>query len=321
MAKEYKFMFDRSFDTPEETTEENVEHDSLASLLKTVENIISYQKNSPDGDDFFSTDEFIPADGSLSLVKNIDDSEKIFFDNGNESSEEIPVEEEEKNIVVYTQEELDKAVENAKQEAETTAFENGLTQGKAQGYEDGKKDGFALGLEEGKTTAKNEFESDRKTVFTNALEQMAQTLLKISDECVTEQTVLFEQTLALTRAVFEKALPSFLKRNGGEEIVSFLQEALGSLKQEQKITLRIHPDMTAPLKEHLSKIMTEAAFSGKISVIKDETLRTGDCCVEWKNGSVERKIKNIETQIDALLNAYAKTAGDVEKTSDETGEM
>lgn len=290
MAKELKFMFDRSFDDPVENGFNAADGKPLSNLFKTVENLIDQQVNAPE-----SFAKSAKRETNLAQTENVSLMTHDFMPPA-DIIKEPPA-------PVFSQEQLDEAVAKAVEEAKNQAFEDG----KNTGYQQGYKEGYDKGAAQGRAETQSEMDASLENRKTQALEVLTERLTHIARQCDADEKALFDNVLSVCGAVYKKALPALIKKHGAEEITALIRDTLPSLREEAKITLRLSGAMADALKDTLAKTVAATGFSGKIAVIKDESLQDGDCCIEWKNGGVERKIKDITGQTDALLNAYASS--------------
>ena len=277
-------MFDRSFDDPQEFVVDTADLDNvpLANIFKTVENIVDTRE-----------------DASVSFERDAHQTAK----KDNSSNKEPAPAEKSEPTVVYTQQELDAAVAEA------------LENGKKEGYGLGKKDGYDIGFKDGndkgcaetRAAVTIEYDEKNETKQAAAAADIAKAVTDIAQKYAVEQDAVFHAAVDIAAAVCRKAVPAFCSRHGTEEIVSFLQDAFRFLKDEPKVTLHLHSNMTKGLKTRLERIVAKESFGGKIAVVCDDSLQAGDCLIEWKNGGIERKIQDVLNKTDALLKSYSES--------------
>ena len=298
MAKEYKFMFDRSFDDIDEDTvvipvekEEDVPKNPILSILNAVDGILNSEQTSPD----------------LSSV---------FHQNDESVSEEETQEQPEVVLLPsFSEEEM--------QAAKSLAFEEGRVLGQQQGQEEGHRVGFdegkSSGIQEGHDLAMRDFLETQQKKDGDLLQALAEKLTLFAQDSLQRDDHTFSDAILIAKALIDRILPVYCSRHGADEITAFLNEAFSCLKEEPKVTVRLHPDMLTAVKTSLPDVLSKAGFPGKILLSKDDTLASGDCVVEWKNGGVERKMAEILKKTDALLQQYAQKASvRTEKNSTET---
>lgn len=290
MAKELKFMFDRSFDDPVENVFDATAAKPLSNIFKAVETLIDQQTNAPELFEKRAQREVAAAQ-----------TEKVSLMTHDFTPPDAII--KEPPAPSFSQEQLDEAVAKAVEEAKKQAFE----EGRNAGYQQGIKEGYDMGAAEKEQAVRDEMSAALETRKTQALETIADKLTHAAEQCAADEKALFDNVLSVCGAVYKKALPALLEKHGAAEISALIKNTLPSLKEESKITLRLSEDMANALKDTLGKTVAATGFSGKIAVVKDDSLQAGDCCIEWKNGGVERKIKDITGQTDALLNAYASS--------------
>ena len=79
-----------------------------------------------------------------------------------------------------------------------------------------------------------------------------------------------------------------------------------------KITIRVHPAILPSISPRIESLKNNAAFSGEISVIPAENLGPTDCLVDWSEGGAARNLKQLEEEISASVKGYLGAIGGAE---------
>ena len=130
----------------------------------------------------------------------------------------------------------------------------------------------------------------------------------------------FSAAVEFALAVCRKAVPTLCETNAIEEIRSLLEKNLHFLKDEPKISLRLTPFLADKIKPMLTDLVKKEAYSGKIAVVRDDTLAAGDCRIEWKNGGLEKNVQDVLNHTEELVNLYAHTVPTIKLPAENTGE-
>jgi flagellar assembly protein FliH len=123
--------------------------------------------------------------------------------------------------------------------------------------------------------------------------------------------------IAAARAIAGKALDQY----GIETIEACVKEALGDLRAEPRISIRVAPHIADPIAERLHDWAEAEGMEGAVLVRADDEVATGDCFLEWRAGTIERSAAEIEARIGEVVeNWLANPAGDDAETpqGDET---
>ena len=297
MAKEYKFMFDRRFDEPDEinpgTKEDlsSVSVDGIPSISQLLDTINAQAQN--------MTEEKEAPD-----EQNVHEEEVVSSED--ETEEALPAQPEtpplSDNENIPLSEPTEESQAPSPIDFSYTAAEMETAQNKA------REEGRLLGLEEGRESAWQEAmasieKQNSDTLIT--IDASIKELLKNSQESA---QIAFTTAVDLALAVCRKALPALSEANALNEIRELLEKNLHFLKDEPKISLRLNPLLADKMKPILTDLVKQEAYSGKIAVVRDDTLPAGDCRIEWKNGGLEKNIQDVLNHTEELVKLYAHTA-------------
>lgn len=313
MAKEYKFMFDRRFDEPEEE-------------LPAVKEDLSAKS----------------VDGIPSISELLDTlNEQIRNDAGQEQAEETPPEPaqaesavpadqpepppaEETNATAAAQpspeEELQAAVQSVQtaleQNVEPVFTQNEMDAAKNQAREEGR----LQGLEEGRENAWQEAMVSIEKQNSDTLNAIDASLKELLARSQNDSQTAFTTAVGFAMAVCRKVVPALSKKNAVGEIQGLLEKNFHFLKDEPKISLRLNPFLADKIKPVLADLVKKESYAGKIAVIRDDSLPVGDCHVEWKNGGLQRNAQDVLNQTEELVKLYAQAAPQTEPAEEKTGE-
>lgn len=86
-----------------------------------------------------------------------------------------------------------------------------------------------------------------------------------------------------------------------QRLVELARKALQGLKQETRITLRVHPDDLAALFAQMAELRVGLADSTQIELRGDGTLKRGDCVLESPigviNASLDKQLEVLQQQL------------------------
>jgi flagellar assembly protein FliH len=173
----------------------------------------------------------------------------------------------------FSEEELQAAVD----EARRTALAEGQAKGKAD------------------ATAQNE----RQTAA--ALNAIGQHFAKIDGEVKAASEQLRETSLELSLAMVRRLFPEFARQHGLEEVKELLGRCLDNLRTEPRFTVKVATDQAEVLKNEVEALAQSRGFEGRIVVAADESLKPGDCRIEWSQGGMIRSADEIWKAIEAAM--------------------
>ena len=174
------------------------------------------------------------------------------------------------NLAVYTEEELQEEIKQAKEEA------------------------YNKGLEE----AKNSLE-EKQNILLEDIKNQLMTIFASLDE---KKSDMERSTLNFAVGLVKKILPTLEKERAEQEVKSFLAENFANFASQEALSFSFNPEIISQVADSIGRLAEQNDFEGKISVHKDVSLGLSDCRVEWKSGGVERKTSNILNKVENLIN-------------------
>lgn len=99
---------------------------------------------------------------------------------------------------------------------------------------------------------------------------------------------LSAEVTELAYTMVRQLTPTVAKTGGMLEIEAMIAEVFGSLRDEPRIMVRVHPDLIEQVRAKMAEIATDNAFEGQITVRPEPELSEGDCRLEWSEGGAER---------------------------------
>lgn len=155
-----------------------------------------------------------------------------------------------------------------------------------QAREEGYDEGFKQGKQDGLAAAKAEAQ-ERVKLFDQLMHGLARPFEELDRQ-------VEEELAALAIAMARQLIRRGLKENPGQ-VVAAVREALNVLPASSRgITLRVHPDDAAVIREHFFK--QDAALSWEVT--EDPGISRGGCTVTTDTSSVDA---TIETRLTAVI--------------------
>ena len=160
-----------------------------------------------------------------------------------------------------------------------------------------RKAALAEGQSKGKadTTAQTE----RQTAA--ALTMIGTHFAKIEGEVQAAVDELRETTIAVSLAMVRRLFPEFARQHGLEEVKELLGRCLDTLRTEPRFTVKVASGQAEALQGEVEALAKSRGFEGRIVVAADESLKPGDCRIEWSQGGMIRNADEIWKAIEAAM--------------------
>ncbi|MBP5856107.1 hypothetical protein KAJ83_03740 [Marivibrio halodurans] len=174
-----------------------------------------------------------------------------------------------------------------------TYSEEELESAKTFAFEDGRREGLEAG--------RKEVQDDVEAQAVEALETLAEGLTPLFEQ----QRLAHERASALmariARDIFAHLMPAYVERHGEEEVVALVRDAVATLQDVGKLTVRVDETVRDRLAERLEPLVRQAGFDGKLAVIGDPAMGRSDAAVDWGTGGAERRYPAIWADIETAI--------------------
>ncbi len=177
-------------------------------------------------------------------------------------------------------------------EAETAAYRSGFAAAQAEAA---ASDGRRLSL---------------------ALDQIGQAIAAISTTLDDVGRRVETDAVEIAVAVARKLCAELLAREPLAEITTLVEENLRHLVAAPHVVVRVADAVYEPAKKQIEDIARRHGFDGRLVILSEPDLDTGDCRIEWADGGVARDRAAIDARIGELIGQYLasrRTAGPPEK--------
>jgi flagellar assembly protein FliH len=172
------------------------------------------------------------------------------------------------------------AHEAALAEAETRAYNNGMAASEAQART----------------------EAERRSAA--ALERIADALQQFLASISALERKLTVEAVEVAVAVARKLAPALMSQEPTAEIAQLATRCFTELRHAPHIAIRVNGDIHSQAQELLSKVAAAQGFEGRLIVLGDEGIASGDCRVEWADGGIVRDNATTAALIDEAVARY-----------------
>ncbi len=160
---------------------------------------------------------------------------------------------------------------------------------KAAMYEDGRNAGRAEAMQAGADKA-----AEQMAYLGTLLQQLA------TDGHARAGTEV-EVIAGAVKAIAQNLLPAYIAKHGADELDATVRDCLVQLKGEPRLVIRTcEAELDACIKR-FDSLAQVAAFPGKLIILADNALASGDLRVEWADGGLERANGNLWAEVEKIL--------------------
>ena len=158
------------------------------------------------------------------------------------------------------------------------------------------RDGYDAALREAKV------ESDRRAAL--ALEEIGIGIRGIAARFAGIETRMETEAVDVAIAVARKLCSELTAREPLGEITALVSECFAQLVSTPHIVVRINDSLYEAAHERIEKLAKQSGFAGRLVILAEPGIETGDCRIEWADGGVVLERAAIEAKINELVGRY-----------------
>lgn len=171
-----------------------------------------------------------------------------------------------------------------------------IAKAEARGRAAGKDEGLREGRAAGEVKAQ-----ERLAEEAGRLASAARSILAVLDA---ERLRVERDALDLAVLTAAKLAGALIAREPTAEIEALLKECLAPLAKAPHLVVRLTADHVERLRPELDRLAKEAGFAGRLVVLGEPEIATGDCRIEWADGGLVRDRAAIEAKVSDLIDQY-----------------
>jgi flagellar assembly protein FliH len=165
------------------------------------------------------------------------------------------------------------------------------------------RDGFDAGQREAKA------ESDRRGAL--ALEEIKIAMQGIAARFAGVETRMETEAVDVAVAVARKLCSELIAAEPLGEITGLIGECFSHLVATPHLVVRINDQLYEAAHQRIEQLAKSSGFQGRLVILAEPEVATGDCRIEWADGGVVLERAAIEAKIDELVGRYiASRKGD-----------
>jgi flagellar assembly protein FliH len=158
------------------------------------------------------------------------------------------------------------------------------------------RDGYDAGQREAKT------ESDRRTAL--ALEEIGIGIQAIKARFSGIETRMETEAVDVAVAVARKLCSELISGEPLDEITGLVSDCFSHLVSTPHLVVRINDSLYEPARDRIERLAKQSGFAGRLVILAEPEIQSGDCKIEWADGGVVLERAAIESKIDELVARY-----------------
>jgi flagellar assembly protein FliH len=145
-------------------------------------------------------------------------------------------------------------------------------------------------------------ESDRRAAL--ALEEIAIGIKGIAARINGIENRMETEAVDVAVAVARKLCTELIAREPLGEITALVSDCFSHLVSTPHLVVRINDSLYEGARARIERLAAHAGFEGRLVILAEPTIATGDCRIEWADGGVVLDRAAIEAKISELVGRY-----------------
>ena len=163
------------------------------------------------------------------------------------------------------------------------------------------RDGYDTAQREAKA------ESDRRTAL--ALEEIAVGIQGIATRFSGIEIRMETEAVDVAVAVARKLCSELISDEPLVEITGLVSDCFSHLVSTPHLVVRINETLYEAAHERIERLAKQSGFAGRLVILAEPEIATGDCRIEWADGGVVLERAAIEAKINELVGRYMASRG------------
>jgi flagellar assembly protein FliH len=158
------------------------------------------------------------------------------------------------------------------------------------------RDGYEAAQREAKA------ESDRRAAL--ALEEIGIAIRGIASRFSGIEARMETEAVDVAVAVARKLCGELIAAEPLGEITALVSDCFSHLVSTPHLVVRINDALYEAAREKIERQATQSGFEGRLVILAEPDIATGDCRIEWADGGVVLERAAIEAKISELVGRY-----------------
>jgi flagellar assembly protein FliH len=175
----------------------------------------------------------------------------------------------------------------------------------AQKVADAEAKAYRAGFDAAQREAKAE--SDRRAAL--ALEEIGIAIKGIASRFGGIETRMETEAVDVAVAVARKLCSELIAAEPLTEIAGLVKDCFSHLVSTPHLVVRINDSLYEGACERIEQLSRRSGFEGRLVILAEPGIPTGDCKIEWADGGVVLERAAIEAKINELVGRYMASRG------------
>jgi flagellar assembly protein FliH len=105
-------------------------------------------------------------------------------------------------------------------------------------------------------------------------------------------------------AVARKLCSTLIAAEPLSEIIGLVKDCFSHLVATPHLVVRINEALYDAAHERIERLAKQSGFEGRLVILAEPEIATGDCKIEWADGGVVLEREAIEAKINELVGRY-----------------
>jgi flagellar assembly protein FliH len=158
------------------------------------------------------------------------------------------------------------------------------------------RDGYDAAQREAKA------ESDRRSAA--ALEEIGVNIRGIAQRFSGIETRMETEAVDVAVAVARKLCSTLIAAEPLSEIIGLVKDCFSHLVSTPHLVVRINESLYDAAHERIERLAKQSGFEGRLVILAEPEIATGDCKIEWADGGVVLERGAIDAKINELVGRY-----------------
>ena len=145
-------------------------------------------------------------------------------------------------------------------------------------------------------------ESERRSAL--ALEEIKIAMQGIAARYAGIETRMETEAVEVAVAVARKLCEELIAAEPLGEITGLVQYCFSHLVATPHLVVRINDQLYEMAHQKIERLAKQNGFAGRLVILAEPEIATGDCRIEWADGGVVRERAGIEAKISELVGRY-----------------